>query len=124
MKGNIRNLVITLPCAVVISLAVACSGEKKPEGILSRPEMVQVLQEVYLAEEKINRLGIGRDSAKEVFAVMEKMVFEDAEVGDSVFQRSFDYYMEHPKEMELIYTALVDTLQLKEQRVPYQVQQP
>lgn len=86
--------------------------------------MVQVLQEMYLAEEKINRLGIGRDSAKQVFAVMEKMVFEDAGVGDSVFQRSFDYYMEHPKEMELIYTALVDTLQLKEQRVPYQVQQP
>ena len=45
-------------------------------------------------------------------------VFAESGVTDSVFKKSFDYYMERPAEMEQIYTALVDTLQLKEQRAP------
>jgi len=35
-----------------------------------------------------------------------------------VFRKSMDYYMDHPMEMELIYTSLVDSLNLREQRVP------
>ena len=49
---------------------------------------------------------------------MENKVFEKAAISDSLFRKSFDYYMERPREMELIYTALVDSLQLKEQRAP------
>ena len=110
-------MIRTFSCAaVVLALAASCNTNKKPEGVLSKAEMVQILEEMYLAEEKINRLGVPRDSAKEVFEVMGEKVFKDAAAKDSVFQRSFDYYMDHPKEMELIYTALVDTLQLREQR--------
>lgn len=77
------------------------------------------MEELYIAEEKVNQLVLSRDSAKSVFNVMSQKVFESAAVNDSIFKRSFDYYMERPKEMELIYTALVDTLQLREQRAPF-----
>jgi hypothetical protein len=119
VEGIIRTLILIFISSAVLSLAASCGGKGRPEGILSKAEMVQMLEEMYLAEEKINRLGIARDSAKEVFQAMRKEVFENTTATDSVFQRSFDYYMEHPKEMELIYTALVDTLQLKEQRAPF-----
>jgi hypothetical protein len=124
VKGIIRNLILTLISAAVFSWAASCSGRHKPEDVLSKAEMVQILEEMYLAEEKINRLGIPRDSAKEVFEVIKKKVFENTVATDSVFQRSFDYYMDQPKEMELIYMALVDTLQLKEQRAPFHTEQP
>lgn len=104
--------------AAAVGMLIACA-EEKPEGVLSKAEMVQIMEELYLAEEKVNNLALARDSAKKVFEVMGAKVFESASVTDSVFKRSFDYYMEHPKEMELIYTALVDTLQLKEQRAPF-----
>jgi hypothetical protein len=108
------------PYLILAALAwMASCAEKAPEGILSKREMVQVMEELYIAEEKINRLGLSRDSAKHVFTAMEGKVFETAAVDDTVFRKSFDYYMEHPKEMELIYTALVDTLQLREQRAPF-----
>ena len=103
----------------MVCLALISCGEKKPEGILSRAEMVSIMEEIYIAEEKVNHLGLARDSAKTVFGAMEEKVFESAALNDSLFMRSFDYYMEHPKEMELIYTALVDSLQLREQRAPY-----
>lgn len=85
--------------------------------------MVQIMEELYIAEEKVNYLALSRDSAKRVAEVMGAKVFERAAVSDSVFRKSFDYYMERPKQMELIYTALVDTLQLREQRAPFGTEQ-
>lgn len=98
-------------------MVISC-GEKAPEDILSRAEMVQIMEELYIAEEKVNQLGVSRDSSVRVATLMGQKVFENAAVTDTVFRKSFDYYMEHPREMELIYTALVDTLQLREQRAP------
>ena len=94
-------------------------AESPPEWILSRAEMVEVMEELYIAEEKVNNLALSRDSARQVSEVMTAKIFESVALSDSVFKKSFDYYMERPREMELIYTALVDTLQLREQRAPY-----
>lgn len=80
--------------------------------------MVEIMEDLYIAEEKVNYLALSRDSAVEVAALMENKVFEKAAISDTLFRKSFDYYMERPREMELIYTALVDSLQLKEQRAP------
>lgn len=96
---------------------VSCSTKDQiPAGVLDKAEMVQVLTEVYIAEEKVNRLALRSDSAKQVFEKMKKKIFYKAGVEDSVFKKSVNYYMEHPEEMELIYTALVDSLNLDEQR--------
>lgn len=93
-------------------------ADRRPPHVLSKPEMVKIMEKIYITEEKVNQLALSRDSAKQVFSVISQKVFEEAGVRDSVFKKSFDYYMERPKEMELIYTALVDTLQLREQRAP------
>lgn len=117
VKVSAVPLVPILLFLIALISASSCS-EKRPEGILSKGEMVQVLEDIYLAEEKVNHLALSRDSAREVAAAMTARVFERAAVTDSVFRKSIDYYMERPVEMELIYTALVDTLQLREQRAP------
>lgn len=98
----------------------SCS-KKRPDDILSKEEMVSIMEELYIAEEKINHLALSRDSSKKVFTVMTSKLFENAGVNDTLFRKSFDYYMEHPKDLELIYTALVDTLQLREQRAPFSI---
>lgn len=117
MKGKtqIRRLVLLL----LTALALVSCGKKVPPGILSKREMVQIMGELYINEEKVNQLALSRDSAKQVFGIISARLFEDAAVTDSAFRKSFDYYMERPQEMELIYTALVDTLQLREQRAPF-----
>lgn len=113
-----RILKQSLMIMVTLILAASC-GDKRPPGILSEEEMVQVMEELYISEEKINQLALSRDSAKQIAAVMDRRVFRDAGLTDSIFRKSFDYYMERPQQMERIYTALVDTLQLREQRTPY-----
>ena len=104
---------------VLIALLFACSGkEKVPAGVLGQEDMVKVLTDIYLAEQKINKLGLRNDSAQQVFRQMKGKLFERTGIPDSVFKQSLDYYMDRPKELEMIYTALVDSLNLKEQRIP------
>ena len=117
VKGINRFLLRTIFHVTAFAVLAAC-GQKRPEAILTKDQMVQVMGDIYITEEKVNQLALSRDSAKEVFAAIGRKVFEHAGIHDSVFRKSFDYYMERPKEMELIYTALVDTLQLREQRAP------
>ncbi len=106
-----------------LAILAACKQELRHPDILSRQEMVKIMEELYVAEEKVNHLSLSRDSATEVFSVLKVKVFQDAVKSDTLFKKSLDYYMERPKELELIYTALVDTLQLREQRSPFRPDQ-
>lgn len=106
-------------CGIFMMLAMFFScgrSSEKPEGILSHDQMVKVLAEVYIAEEKISHLGISADSGLVVFERSKHKVFEATGIPDSVFKKSLDYYMTRPKELEVIYSVLIDSLQLREQR--------
>lgn len=98
---------------VALLILFACDEGKKPAGILSEPEMVRVLSEIYLAEEKAGSMGISYDSAVKLFPKFEAKVFEKTGVSDSIFRMSLEYYKANPTALEHIYTALVDSLNLK-----------
>jgi Domain of unknown function (DUF4296) len=98
-------------------MLTACTDAQKPANLLSEEEMTRVMMEVYTYEEKINRLNLRRDSAEKIFLLAEPIIFQKIGVPDSVFKRSYDYYIEHPKQLESIYTALVDSLNLREQKL-------
>jgi hypothetical protein len=101
----------------VLIIFFSCQkAAEKPENILSHDQMVAVLAEVYIAEEKISHMGLTADSSLVVFNRVQGRIFEATGVADSVFKKSFDYYMTRPKELERIYTVLIDSLQLREQR--------
>jgi hypothetical protein len=93
-----------------------CKKKQVPEGILTRDQMVAVMSELYITEQKVTTLGVKRDSLGRVFDVMKEKLFAKQGITDSVFRKSMDYYMDRPLEMETIYTALVDSLNLREQR--------
>lgn len=115
MKGSIISLTACLLFVGSIVVLQSCQ-EQKETGILSQQEMVRVMTEFYIVEDKINRLSLGPDTSRQIFNIMKQKVSAKTGVPDSVFLRSLDYYTHRPKQMEQIYTALVDSLNLKEQR--------
>jgi hypothetical protein len=115
VKGFNYSFVVLL--LGLLGLVAASCQEQKEARVLTREEMVRVMMEIYILEDKINRMAIGPDSSRQVFAVMNKRVPEKTGIADSVFRRSLDYYTARPKEMERIYSALVDSLNLREQRL-------
>ena len=102
---------------LLAGLLSCCQSKKKPADILSPEEMVKTMTAVYIGEQKVGGLNLSVDSAKIVFSKIQGKIFEVAGVPDSIFKKSFDYYIERPKELELIYTALIDSLNLQEQRL-------
>jgi hypothetical protein len=123
VKGPIKFYLVLFTAVAGFSVFVSCGKkeEKRPDYILSQEQMVAALAEVYIAEQKVQRLTLNADTSSFIFGSMEKKVLENLNVSDSVFRASYDYYMDHPKEMEMIYAVLVDSLQLREQRVTREV---
>lgn len=103
---------------VVIGIMFSCGGNERPPHIMSKPEMVSTFMEVYITEEKVNRLALPRDTSVIVFDSLRKRLFKKLEVEDSAFKASVEWYTGRPAEMQEILTALVDSLQLREQKVP------
>lgn len=99
-------------------LMVSCSLNKTPEHVLTEQEMVHMLTQIYLAEEKVGQAIPIRDSAKVVFKSLEAKIFEREGTHDSIFKMSMEYYLTQPAKLEHIYSALVDSLNLKVQSAP------
>lgn len=112
---------IRLWLVVLLLILFGCKEEKRPEGILTEPQMVEVLRHMYLSEERLNQVAIPYDSMGKLLPYVKSKVYEKAGVSDSLFRVSMQYYMAHPKQLEYIYTALVDSLGLEEQGRPHEI---
>lgn len=106
---------ILLLCYVVL---MGCSKESElPEGVLPKEKMVPFLIDVYTAEGKIQNLRVSRDSATALFQVYEDQLFEIHDIDRDAYLKSMSYYYEQPKKMEDIYATVLDSLNLREQRL-------
>ncbi|HPM30358.1 MAG TPA: DUF4296 domain-containing protein [Chryseolinea sp.] len=118
---QVKRLVYYFILLVSLFLEVSCGGkEEKSEKVLSQAEMVSTLMDIYIAEQKSTFITTKQDSSEFIFKKLNAKVLESHNVQDSVLKKSFDYYLAHPKEMEAIYTAIVDSLNLREQRITSQ----
>lgn len=107
---------ILLICYVL--LLVACSKEDEaPDDLLPKDKMVPLLIDIYVGESRVNNLRLSRDSSMAIFEVYEGELFKQHEVTDSAYRRSMTYYYNHPKELEEIYGIVLDSLNLREQRL-------
>jgi len=101
---------------VVISLLslYSCKKAGRPDDVLSQEELADLMVEFYLAEGKINTLGIQRDSAMKLFLPFEQSIMTKKKVSDETLSRTYRYYLDHPLEFEKVYDAIIDTLSLRE----------
>lgn len=118
------SLLRFISCITLAVVVMSCEKEKKPEGVLSPEQMIHILTDVYIMEQKTERVGVTADSAKIVFERLKDKTFEQHGVSDSAFKASFDYYVERPKELEEIYTVMIDSISLKEQQLEASTVQP
>jgi hypothetical protein len=95
-------------------VAIACSSKDSPKGIIDQEKMVDIMIDIHLAEAAVQEMRLQKDSAAKVYAVQEKYIFKKHNVSDTVFLVSYNYYVEHPEQLELIYAAVIDTLSLRQ----------
>jgi hypothetical protein len=101
---------------ITFALAAGCQSDKRPAGVLDKEEYAEYLVKIYVAEAKLNTLAITPDSAMKIFQPYEQALVKKLNKSDSVIQKTYQYYLAHPEQLEEVYTAVIDTLNLMEQR--------
>jgi hypothetical protein len=97
-------------------LACGCIDQGRPAGVMSKEQYAAFLVDVYLAEARFSQLLVPSDSTMRLYLAYEPELLLKNGVSDSIVKLTYQYYLSHPKEMEQVYAAVVDTLSLREQR--------
>ena len=86
------------------------------KDILAQDQLTKIMIEFYMAEAKLNNYSIPYDSANKLFIPFEESVLKKYGVSDSTLYKTYQYYFDHPKEMEKIYEIVIDSLSLRERK--------
>ena len=109
-----RLMSITLLFSV--TMLVGCKKDERPEGVLTKDQLSSIMMEMYLAESRLNGLSIPKDSAAKLFVPFEDSLLMRAGVPDSVMRKTYQYYFDHPDELDKVYDIMIDSLNLREQK--------
>lgn len=107
-----KRIVVPLLC---MTLLMGCVKEpEKPLDLIEKSEMVDLLIQVHLLEAKINKVPKrGGDSTQFLYNHYQNLLFEDIGIDSVQYRNSMTYYLENPKELTIIYQAVVDSLALR-----------
>ena len=104
--------------AVGFVVLFSCKNAKEaPQNILSKAQMADWMISLYLAEARTSLLMMNQDSAYKLFLPFQDSLMRQKAIQDSTLRKSYDYYLQHPGELESIYDAVIDSLSLREQRL-------
>lgn len=96
-----------------ISLFSCSKNEKIPADVLGPPKMVSILADIHELETMVGSLKLTYDSSTVLYKQQQSLIFEKHQVSDSVYLKSFDYYLQHVEVLDQIYAAVVDSLSLR-----------
>ena len=116
---NFRPHSISASLLICFLIVAGCKkeDEKPPIGIMDKKELAAFLVDVYLAEAQLDSRPISKDSAMKLFIPHEEKLLEKWGLKDSTLKVTYQYYMNHPKDMELVFDSVIDTLSLREQQI-------
>lgn len=92
----------------------SCGEEERPQEFLDQQAMAAYLIDFHLAEAAITNVRVERDSSNLLFSLVEDDLLEKHQITQAAFIDSYNYYLQHPEELELLYTVVVDSLSLRQ----------
>lgn len=113
-------------CFCLITAAACGGNDDVPDEVLSPDKMTGILVDVYVTEAQVDNHipRLPRDSALYVFDVLKSDIMEEHNVTDSVFRKSMRWYFQHPEKLDIIYSRVIDSLNLKVQQNRAPEEQP
>jgi hypothetical protein len=89
---------------------------KPPAKLLPKEKLVSLLVQLHLLEARVEASRLSPDSARALFQAQKQALLwkNDVSAPDSLLEHSYRYYAVNNKDMDEIYKAVVDSLQLRE----------
>ena len=92
---------------------LSCGSPQKniPNDILSENIFIDLLKDIHLAEAKFDlHKTKGMENAKNELAHNYSTIYETHEITPDDFDKTLDYYAQHPEQLEKIYTSVLEQL--------------
>ncbi len=109
-----------LSMIMLLVAGVACNKTDSSDGIIAKKEMMAIMKELAMAEDFVTQF-VMKDSTKkhkpETMALYNK-IFTLHKTDSKIFMKSFDYYMNQPKQGRDMFDSLVNELRRYEVK-PY-----
>lgn len=103
------------PILAILMICSCSQKQEKPQDVLGPEKMAQVLLNVYQNEAVVRRINVPRDSAIILLRHYQLRMYDSLAINDSIYYKSYRYYMDHPKEFEQIYDVVIDSMNLRNQ---------
>jgi Domain of unknown function (DUF4296) len=116
LPSNKIPALITIWSLTAGLICFSCSRENAPKDILPQDQLTQIMIEFYLGEAKLSNYSLAYDSARKLFIPYEESVLKKYGVSDSTLYKTYQYYFDHPAELEKLYEIVIDSLSLRERK--------
>jgi len=110
------SALIIISSLTVALLCTSCNKERPPKDILPKDQLTNIMIDFYLAEARLGKYSIPFDSANKLFVPFEDSVLKKYGVADSTLKKTYQYYFDHPSELEKLYEVVIDSLSLRERK--------
>ena len=101
--------------AIILLTVLSCGeSENKPDELLPKAKMVEMLIDIHILESEIQNLRIRKDSSQLIYNSLEREIFKNNNVDKGVYLKSFEYYLNDVEAMEKIYDVVIDSLNYME----------
>jgi hypothetical protein len=97
-------------------ICISCGKEEAQKDILTQDQLTNLMIEFYLGEARLTNFAIPYDSASKLFIPFEESVLKKYGVSDSTLHKTYQYYFDHPTELEKVYEIVIDSLSLRERK--------
>lgn len=102
---------------MLLLLASCVSAPEPPPGALGKKRMVAILTEIHLAEAEAQQAGFRTaDSTQLYYKYLERKILKRFKTDSTQYHDSYRFYVKHVAEMGEIYTAVVDSLNVRQSR--------
>ncbi len=118
MRPPNKKILVIIPALFLVVgwLCSGCNTVATPKDILPQDKLTRIMIEFYLGEARLTNYSIPYDSAHKLFIPFEASVLKKYGVSDSTLSRTYQYYFDHPIELEKIYEVVLDSLSLRERK--------
>jgi hypothetical protein len=102
-----------IPSVILCLIFLSCGNPKTeiPQDILSENSFIGLLKDIHLAEAKFElHKTKGMENAKNELAHNYSTIYKTHEITPDDFDKTLDYYAQHPEQLEKIYTRVLEQL--------------
>ncbi|RTQ47733.1 DUF4296 domain-containing protein [Hymenobacter gummosus] len=114
MKNPLITLGLGLATTLLLTQCKQSDEAVPPTGLVPRETMVSLLIDLHLTEAQIEATRMRPDSAQVLYRQQAKQLYRRYNTTNENFEASMRYYAVHGKDLEQMYAAVVDSLNVRQ----------